>query len=120
MQIKEVSQKFQITPATLRYYERIGLIPSVPRNANGIRDYDEEAIGWVKFIQCMRSAGMPIDALREYVALYQQGSHTAAARKQLLIEQRDNLIQRMSDLQQTLDRLTMKIAHYEKNKEIDE
>ena len=119
MQIKEVSKQFQITQATLRYYERIGLIPPVPRNANGIRDYDEESLGWVKFIQCMRSAGMPIDALSEYVVLYQQGDHTSEARKQLLIEQRANLIKRMAVLQQTLDRLTQKIAFYESDNETD-
>lgn len=113
MTIAEVSKKFDLSQDTLRYYERIGLIPSVKRNKSGIRDYTEEDCMWVEFIKCMRSAGLPIEVLIEYVGLFQQGDETIEARKELLIEQRKQLITRMEDMKKTLERLDYKIARYE-------
>ena len=89
MTIAEVSKKYELSADTLRYYERIGLVPPVPRNKSGIRDYDTESCQWVELMKCMRSAGVQIEALIEYVALFQQGDETIGARKALLIEQRD-------------------------------
>jgi DNA-binding transcriptional MerR regulator len=111
--ITEVSQKFDISQDTLRYYERIGLIPRVNRNKSGIRDYTEEDCKWVEFIRCMRDAGLPIEVLIEYVGLFQQGDTTIEARKELFIEQRKLLIKRMEDMKKTLERLDYKIASYE-------
>lgn len=70
MTIKEVSEKYAVSQDTLRYYERIGLIPPVARTAGGIRNYTESDIGWVETAVCMRNAGVPIEALIEYVKLY--------------------------------------------------
>ncbi len=113
MMIAEVSRKFDLSQDTLRYYERIGLIPSVNRSKSGIRDYREEDCKWVEFIKCMRSAGLPIEVLIEYVVLFQQGDTTIEARKELFIEQRKQLITRMGDMKKTLERLDYKIATYE-------
>ena len=113
MTISEVSKKFDLSQDTLRYYERIGLIPRVNRNKNGIRDYTEEDCRWVEFIKCMRSAGLPIEVLIEYVGLFQQGDETIEARKELLIEQRKQLITTIEDMKKTLERLDYKIARYE-------
>ena len=63
MTIKEVSEKYDISADTLRYYERIGMIPEVTRNANGIRNYQKSDLGWVELAICMRSAGLPVEAL---------------------------------------------------------
>jgi DNA-binding transcriptional MerR regulator len=109
----EVSTKFELSQDTLRYYERIGLLPPVNRNKSGIRDYTEENLRWVEFIKCMRNAGLPIEALIDYVGLFQQGDETLEARKELLIEQRDQLIIRMEDMKSTLERLNDKITRYE-------
>lgn len=114
MLIAEVSKKYDISADTLRYYERVGLIPAVTRRDNGIRDYDEGDLNWVEFIKCMRSAGVQVEALIEYVALYQQGDDTAAARKDILIEQRDQLEQRMEEMRTTLERLNYKIENYDR------
>lgn len=92
MTIAEVSRKYEISADTLRYYERIGLIPPVPRTKSGLRDYDEESCGWVELMKCMRAAGVQIEALIEYVALFQQGDDTIDARKALLIEQRSSCL----------------------------
>lgn len=113
MTIAEVSEKFGISQDTIRYYERIGLIPRVNRNKSGIRDFTEEDCRWIEFIKCMRSAGLPIEVLIEYVELFQQGNETIEARKELLIEQREQLIKRMEDMKKTLERLDYKIARYE-------
>ncbi len=117
MTISEVSKKFDITPDTLRYYERIGLIPPVPRNKSGLRDYDDESCRWIEFIKCMRSAGLPIEALSEYVSLFRQGDETIDERRKLLIRERDILAQKISDMQDTLKRLDYKISFYERTME---
>ena len=113
MTIAEVSKKYELSADTLRYYERIGLVPPVPRNKSGIRDYDTESCQWVELMKCMRSAGVQIEALIEYVALFQQGDETIGARKALLIEQRDQLEERMAEMQRSLDRLNDKIERYD-------
>jgi MerR family transcriptional regulator, aldehyde-responsive regulator len=113
MTITEVSGKFDISQDTLRYYERIGLIPRVNRNKSGIRDYTEEDCNWVEFIKCMRNAGLPIEVLIEYVGLFQQGGSTSEVRKELLIEQRNRLMSRIKEMLETLEYLNNKIARYE-------
>ena len=113
MTIAEVSRKYDISAATLRYYERIGLIPPVPRTRGGLRDYGEESCGWIQLMKCMRAAGVQIEALIEYVDLFQQGDATLDARKALLVEQRDQLVSRMAEMQASLDLLNQKIDRYE-------
>lgn len=113
MTITEVSKKYGLSPDTLRYYERIGLIPPVPRNKSGIRDYDEDSCRWIELMKCMRAAGVQIEALIEYVALFRQGDETIDARKAILIEQREQLVERMEEMQHSLDRLDEKIDRYE-------
>ena len=89
MKIAEASKRYGISADTLRYYERVGLLRHVPRNESGIRDYDEDSCRAIEFVKCMRGAGVSIETLIEYMALLEQGDHTAAARKALdLIEGR--------------------------------
>ena len=114
MTIKEVSEQYDISADTLRYYERIGLIPPVPRTQSGVRDYDEASCRWVNLMKCFRKAGVQIEALIEYVALFRQGESTREQRKQLLMEQRQRLCSRIHEMEQTLQRLDAKIENYEK------
>ena len=113
MTIAQASQKYGLSADTLRYYERIGLIPPVPRNKSGIRDYDEESCSWIELMKCMRAAGVQIEALIEYVQLFRKGDETIGARKALLMEQREQLRARMEDMQRSLDRQNEKIAFYD-------
>lgn len=113
MTISEVSEKYDLSPDTLRYYERIGLIPPVTRKSSGVRDYNEEDLRWVGFIKCMRSAGLPIEQLIEYVDLFQEGEETSGARKNILLQQRAQLLDKMKALEETLARLNRKIDGYE-------
>lgn len=113
MTIAEVSRKYELSADTLRYYERVGLIPKVNRNKNGIRNYTEQDCKNVEFIKCMRGAGLPIEVLIEYVALLEQGDETIEARKDILIEQREQLIKKMKEIKATIERLDYKIERYE-------
>lgn len=113
MTISEVSKKYNITADTIRYYEKEGLIPTVPRDKNGIRDFDENSCGWIEFIKCMRSAGLEIETLKRYVSLFGQGTKTVKERKILLEEQREKLLKKQEDIKATLDRLNYKIEKYE-------
>ena len=113
MRIAEVSKQYDISADTLRYYERIGLLPRVHRNASGVRDYDETDLARVTFIKCMRGANVSIEALIEYMQLFAEGDATLAARKAILEEQRDLVRERIAEMQAGLDRLDYKIAHYE-------
>jgi DNA-binding transcriptional MerR regulator len=114
MKIAEVSEQYGLSTDTLRYYERVGLIPAVNRNGSGIRDYNELDLRRVEFIKCMRSAGLPVEVLINYVALVQEGDKTIEARKEILVEQRKLLLERMNEMQKTLDILNHKIEVYEK------
>jgi DNA-binding transcriptional MerR regulator len=113
MKIAEVSEHYGLSSDTLRYYERIGLIPPVTRNESGIRDCGELDIRRVEFVKCMRSAGLPIEVLIDYMELVQQGDQTIEARREILKEQRELLMVRMQEMQKTLDILDHKIEVYE-------
>ena len=112
MTIAEVSKKYDLTPDTLRYYERIGLISNVPRNKSGIRNYDEKSCKRLEFIKCMRNVGVEIEILIEYMNLLEEGSTTAMARKNLLEEQREKLLEKQKNINATIDRLNYKIEIY--------
>lgn len=114
MTIAEASKEYGLTADTLRYYERIGLIPPVPRTPGGIRDYDKTSCNWIEFIKCMRSAGLQIETLIEYVSLFREGDSTMEARRNLLKEQRKQLSERIEEMKKTLERLDYKIANYDK------
>lgn len=113
MTIKEVSQKYNISSDTLRYYERVGLIPPVPRTEGGIRNYGDKDLNWVELTICMRSAGVPVEALIEYNRLYQMGDSTFEARRDLLQEQLDDLEEQKAQLEKTMARLKYKISRYD-------
>lgn len=113
MTIKEVCAKFDISADTLRYYERVGVIPEVHRTAGGIRDYTEEDLGWVQNAVCFRSAGMPVEMLVEYVRLFREGDHTFTARRDLLLEARQTILEARRKYDLALEKMDYKIAKYE-------
>lgn len=112
MTIAEVSKMYELTADTLRYYERIGLIPPVTRNSSGNRDYTEDDCKWVQFIKCMRNAGLSIETLIEYVNLFQKNYDTSVERKALLLEQRRIIEGKIEELKNTLSYLDVKIEGY--------
>ena len=113
MTIAEVAKKYGLTPDTLRYYERVGLLPNVRRTAGGIRNYSEEDCRWVEYIKCMRSAGVSVETLIEYVRLFHVGAETIQDRKKLLLEQREQIVARINEMNDVLAKLDWKLDGYE-------
>lgn len=113
MTIAEVGKKYNLTPDTLRYYERIGLLSNVPRTENGIRNYDDKTCQRVEFIKCMRNAGVEIESLIQYIRLLEKGKNTVRARKQLLEEQKKKLVEKQKNINETVDRLNYKLKLYD-------
>lgn len=113
MTIKQVCEKYRISPDTLRYYERIGAIPPVNRTQTGIRDYKKEDIGWVENVLCMRNAGVPVEMIAKYVKLCQKGDETFSARRDLLKNARDQILRQIEKYQTELERLEYKISRYD-------
>ncbi len=115
MNIGEVAATYGLTPDTLRYYEKVGLIPRIKRTSGGIRDYSEYDCGWIDFIKCMRNAGVQVEALVEYVKLFEQGDSTSSVRKDILVRERNRIAAQIAEMQSTLDRLNAKIDRYEQD-----
>ncbi|WP_449451858.1 stress response transcriptional regulator NmlR [Streptococcus suis] len=113
MNIKEVSQVTGLSADTIRYYERIGLVPKIARKSSGVRDFSENDVAVLEFVRCFRSAGMSIERLIEYMGLVQAGDSTVEARIDLLKEEQEELRSRLSEIQQALDRLDYKIENYQ-------
>lgn len=113
MTIKEVSERYEISQDTLRYYERVGMIPPVTRTSSGIRDYKESDLGWVELAKCMRSAGLTVEAMTEYVRLSLQGDSTLPDRCELLKGQRRALLAQRDKIDTAISRLDFKIGRYE-------
>ena len=113
MTIRQVCARYGLTQDTLRYYEKTGAIPRVKRSASGVRDYDAEALGWVENAVCMRGAGVPVERIAEYVRLFQAGDSTIAARRDLLAEVREGLLEQRRQLDGEIERLSFKIRRYD-------
>ena len=113
MNIKKVSEVTGISADTIRYYERIGLMPRVTRNQSGIRDFTEREIGLLEFVRCFRKAGVSVEALIDYVALLEEGEGTEEARLAILKEQAEKLDARLAELQVARERLAYKIDNYQ-------
>lgn len=113
MLIKDVCKQYNITADTLRYYEQVGVIPKVSRTKGGIRDFSEEDLKWVENAICMRSAGVPVELVAEYVRLFQLGDETFEKRCNLLKEAREKVLEARKKYDDALSRLNYKIDKYE-------
>lgn len=113
MTITEVSHYFNIKPDTLRYYEKIGLMGPVKRDEQGKRDYSQQDIKHLEFIRCMRKAGLSIETLVHYIELIKKGNKTLVERRELLLNEKNQLEKQIEDHQTALERLNMKIKKYD-------
>lgn len=112
MIIKEASQITGISVDTLRYYERIGLIPPVPRTGSGIRNYDEMTLHWIDLAMKFKRAGVPLESIIEYMRLAMEGEHTKTARREILTEVKENILDKMEEQQEFLQLIDFKIKNY--------
>lgn len=113
MNISEVAARYQLTPATLRYYEQQGLIPPIARTKAGNRTYSNEDVNWIEFIKCMRDSGLSIESLAEYTKLYQKGDETLEARQAILMVEYKKLLEKQQQINETVVKLGNKIKNYE-------
>jgi DNA-binding transcriptional MerR regulator len=111
--IAEAAKRTGLSIDTLRYYERIELIDPPARDTGGRRTYTEDDLKWLGFLTKLRTTGMPIRLMREYAKLRHGGPATASRRKQILVEQRRDVVERIAELQGSLDVLNYKITNYE-------
>ncbi|MBD5429211.1 MerR family transcriptional regulator [Lactobacillus sp.] len=114
--IREVAKKYNLKPDTLRYYERIGLLPKVPRKKNGNRYFTEGMQGWIEMVVCLRHSDVPVEALIDYAEMLRQGDSTLEAREDLLKEQLANIEEKRHNLDRSIARLKHKISLYESGK----
>jgi len=98
---------------TLRYYERIGVLPGIERSKSGHRRFSDNDMGWIKLVQCLRATGMPIDDLHSYAELMQQGDSTAGARLRILEDHRRRIRDDMQELTIALELVEQKISGYD-------
>lgn len=116
MNIKTASQQLDISADTIRYYERIGLVPPITRTDSGIRDFQEKDLDALEFVKCFRAAGVSVESLIDYMSLFQKGEETREARLSILLDEREKMAERLAELQAAVDRLDLKIQHYKEGK----
>ena len=110
--VGEMAKRMGVAASTLRYYDKEGLLPFVERSP-GIRLFRETDVEWLNVIGCLKSAGMSIGDIREYIRLAMQGDGTIDQRLALFKRQRETLLRQMAALQNTLDMLDYKCWFYE-------
>ena len=111
--IKDVSKKTGITSHTLRFYEKKGVLPYAERNENGIRLYDQSSIDWIETILALRSTGIPLAEIKEYVELHKDGDQTLQQRKEIMTEHKLRVEKQMLQLIRTLEKINYKMALYD-------
>lgn len=113
MTIREIAAKTNMSTDTLRYYERIGLLPPVPRNAAGIRNYDEYFVNFINFIKKLKASGMSLEHIIDYIRLAELGDATLQERKKLLAEAREMLLDKINSLQLVAELADYQLRNYE-------
>ena len=111
---KEAAEMTGLSTATLRYYEKEQLLPHIARNSQKYRQYTEEDIEWIKMVQCMRMANIPIRSIKKYVSLLIRGGETLEQRFVMVQNHMKDIKNRISDLQNALNLTQKKLSFYEK------
>ncbi|WP_052078741.1 MerR family transcriptional regulator [Spirochaeta lutea] len=120
MTIKEVAQRTGLSEHTLRYYERLGIISGVSRSESGYRDYSEQDIGWIDFIQCLKRTGMPLEDLREFSQYLNCGQPSAEdyqAVLDILNQQRSRVLDQIEEQRKSLGHIEFKLSLFSEKKQ---
>jgi Predicted transcriptional regulators len=111
--IAEVAEKTSLTPHTLRYYEKEGLLPFVDRSDTGNRDFKEKDLEWLELICCLKNTGMSIKQIKEVIALCLKGDDTLEIRREIFIRHREEVLNQITELHKNLDKINCKINYYD-------
>ncbi len=110
--IIEVEKKTNISSHTLRFWAKKGLFPFIQRDKNGVKYFSNKDIGWVEWVACLRSTGMSLEDIKEYVYLFPKGIKTAPRRRELLEKQYNKIKEDMQNLQKVQEKLKYKLDLY--------
>lgn len=111
--IAQTAEKMKLTAHTLRYYDRVGLLPFVQRTESGIRNFTDSDLDWISMICCLKGTGMSIKKIKEFIDLCIEGDETLEERRQIFIKQRENVLVQIEELQKHLDKVNHKIKFYD-------
>ena len=111
--IAEVAEKTRLTPHTLRYYEKEGLLPFVDRSNTGNRVFKEKDLEWLELICCLKNTGMSIKQIKEVIALSLKGDDTLEIRREIFIRHREEVLNQITELHKNLDKINCKINYYD-------
>ena len=111
--IGEVAKKTNISPSTLRYYEKEGLLPSVSRTDSGIRKFDDDDLDRLSVIECLKKTGMPIKKIKQFIDWCSEGDSTIKLRYEMFLERREETLRKIEELKHTLEMIDYKCSYYE-------
>lgn len=111
--MKEVCQKVDMSYETLKYYCNEGLIPNVKRDKNNYRIFDENTVNWISSLSCLKKCGMSINDMKQYLAYCLQGKSSIPKRKEMLAIQRDFLINKINELNESVKYIDWKQNFYD-------
>ncbi|AIQ57264.1 MerR family transcriptional regulator [Paenibacillus borealis] len=108
--IRDIVERTGITAYTLRYYEKEGVLPTVERDANGVRQFNDHYIECVETVQALRSTGLPLSEIKQYVELYKRGAPTLHLRKLMLFTQKSKVEEQLTRMLKMLEKINYKLA----------
>lgn len=110
--IKEAAEIMNVTPTTLRYYDKQGLLPFMERRESGYRIFSENDILMLRVIECLKKSGMPIKDIRQFTEWVLQGDASLQERYHMFLERKQAIEKQMAELQETLDFINHKCWYY--------
>ena len=111
--INEVAQKCDLTAHTLRFYDKVGLLPFVSRTPSGIRSFSERDLELIKLICCLKNTGMPIKEIKRYIDMVMEGAVTVETRRQMMVDHRKEVLRQIDELKKNVNLIDLKIAFYD-------
>lgn len=110
--IGQAAEKMGLTAHTLRYYDKEGLLPFVQKSASGLRVFSDSDIEWLVMIECLKSTGLQLKDIKQYIDWYREGDSTLDKRLELLKQQKKKVDEQMEQLKKHKEKLDFKIAFY--------
>ena len=111
--IGEVAEIMGVTTYTLRYYEKEGLLPNIRKNSAGLRRFTQQDLTWLEIVDCLKSTGLPLKAIKRYLELSKDGDATVKERMEIFLVQKQRLEQQIKALQENMEKINFKIKYYE-------
>lgn len=111
--IKQVAERTNLTISTLRYYDKLGLMPQLNRDSSGIRQFTEQDICWIELICCLKNSGMPLQEIKKFMQLCLK-ENTCEERKEMLEKHRNFILEQIKQLECSLCTINYKLEHYKK------